>query len=222
MKQLKQIQQCVDFFCWKILDDLLAFSGKPANDPFAEEGNEAETGLSGIECWIAGGAVRDYFMGIRQFKTDIDLFFPDETEFLKADIFFIEKGKELRETRNSKSFLYKSNRYDLVKKFFSSPDETIKAFDFTVCCAAVDRKRLYLHDSFFIDLSSRKLVINTLPYPLSTLQRMQKYIRKGFSICNGGILEIANAIRELDQEEMEAKHIESYPDGTKRFVGIDR
>ena len=42
-----------------------------------------------------------------------------------------------------------------------------------------------------MDLAKRSLVINSLPYPLSTVQRMQKYIKKGYTICNGGLLEIA-------------------------------
>ena len=32
---------------------------------------------AGVKCWIAGGALRDYFMGA-PIKTDYDLFFPDE------------------------------------------------------------------------------------------------------------------------------------------------
>ena len=32
-----------------------------------------------INCWLAGGAIRDYFMGV-PVHTDYDIFFPNETE----------------------------------------------------------------------------------------------------------------------------------------------
>jgi tRNA nucleotidyltransferase/poly(A) polymerase len=46
---------------------------------------------AGIKTWIAGGAVRDYFMGV-PIKTDIDLFFPDLKEYEKTATYF--KAKE--------------------------------------------------------------------------------------------------------------------------------
>ena len=36
-----------------------------------------------ITCWIAGGALRDYFMGV-PVTTDYDMFFPDEATYKKA------------------------------------------------------------------------------------------------------------------------------------------
>ena len=42
----------------------------------------------GIKCWIAGGSIRDYFMGV-PIKTDHDLFFPDLENFNKAKMFFL-------------------------------------------------------------------------------------------------------------------------------------
>lgn len=35
---------------------------------------------AGVNCWLAGGALRDYFMGI-QIKTDYDIFFPNDEEY---------------------------------------------------------------------------------------------------------------------------------------------
>lgn len=41
---------------------------------------------AGIKTWIAGGALRDYFMAVK-ITTDYDLFFPNETEYEKAKTF---------------------------------------------------------------------------------------------------------------------------------------
>lgn len=43
-----------------------------------------------IKCWIAGGALRDYFTAVI-IKTDYDLFFPNLKEFNKAVKYFKEK-----------------------------------------------------------------------------------------------------------------------------------
>ena len=37
----------------------------------------SETKEANIKCWLAGGALRDYFMGV-PVKTDYDMFFPDQ------------------------------------------------------------------------------------------------------------------------------------------------
>jgi tRNA nucleotidyltransferase/poly(A) polymerase len=45
---------------------------------------------SGINCWLAGGALRDYFAGI-VIKTDYDIFFPNDEEYQKCAKFFKDK-----------------------------------------------------------------------------------------------------------------------------------
>ena len=57
---------------------------------------------AGIKCWIAGGALRDYFMAVK-ITTDYDLFFPNEIEYEKAKTF---KIKDLdRNCINSSGFI---------------------------------------------------------------------------------------------------------------------
>jgi len=200
---MKQIDRCVTYFKQFILDEL------PAN------------------CWIAGGAIRDFF-SLGYCSSDIDVFFPSMEEFIKADDWL--KGRENVKCtfRNEMvvNYKYKKHKVQLIKThFFSSPQETIANFDFTVACGAVDKEMLYAHDTFFIDLAGRRIVINSLPFPLSTLQRLQRYIKKGYTICNGGLLEIAKGIQKLDLNNPTVNTFEFYPEGAKkglpRFVRID-
>jgi len=195
----EQLKQAVDYFNHIILNDMDKMN---------------------CNVWIAGGAVRDYF-SIGHPTSDIDMYFPDDVNFDIANAWFSEAGKKLFSNDRLVSYMYNKHRYELIKIHFSSPKETIDAFDFTVCCAAIDKDSVYMHDTFFIDLARRRLVINKLPYPLSTLQRMQKYIKKGFTICNGGIIQIAKALGEIDFNDPKNNHIEKYPDGTPKFVRLD-
>ena len=177
-------------------------------------------------CWIAGGALRDHFMQGYP-GSDIDLFFPDGENWSIAKEWYLDKARKSKivyENSNTLKLYVKKFRkqIDLVKRFFPSPQATIAEFDFTVCCVAMDYEKVYHHDRFFIDLAARKLVINKLPYPISTLQRLQKYFGKGFRICNGGIIEIAKAIQKLSDEDIAKNHIEFYPDKrVRRIVRID-
>lgn len=48
---------------------------------------------AGIKCWLAGGALRDYFMGV-PIKTDYDLFSPMKENIIKPET--ILKNRMLR------------------------------------------------------------------------------------------------------------------------------
>lgn len=197
--------------------------------------------------WVAGGCVRDYF-SIGKLSSDIDLYFTCEEDFQKAKKYFLEtttrsveevvddvktiktfpKKKAIKtfENDNVVKVKYAGREFDLVRKFFASPELTIEEFDFTVCCAAVTSKKVYTHNTFFIDLAKRQLMINKLPFPLSTMWRMQKYIQKGFYMCSGEMLKLSKAIGELQTNtpEGEQANIELQPmsEGNEpRFLTFD-
>jgi hypothetical protein len=58
------------------------------------------------------------------------------------------------------------------------------------------------------DLVERRLEINTVSYPLSTLQRLEKYVRKGFTISPKAILAIAHKVKETNLEDQTAEFYE--------------
>lgn len=111
-----------------------------------------------ITCWIAGGAMRDYFMGI-PINTDYDLFFSSKKDFEKAKKYLVNKQKTpvLYEGENSIKISYKGKKFDLIKKVFpKTSQETIQLFDFTASMIAVDRNNVYHGETTFIDLSKRQ------------------------------------------------------------------
>ena len=181
---------------------------------------------AGVNTWIAGGALRDYFMGV-QIKTDYDLFFPNEIEYEKCKTYFKAKKAEVKwESDNGMKVLYDGKTYDLVKKFFESPQTTINAFDFTVSMFAVDNEKVYHGETTFIDLSKRQLMINKITYPASTMSRAFRYYKKGFSMCQGEMKKMVEAIQSMPKEEdQDENNTETPPSGNDRvetfFMGID-
>lgn len=181
-----------------------------------------------IICWLAGGALRDYFMGI-PIKTDYDLFFPNEEQYQKTAKYLKGKGCEVKwESDNGMKVKYNGKTYDLIKHFYQSPQETIDAFDFTVSMFAVDSERVYHGETSFIDLAKRQLMLNKLPYPASTLSRAFRYYKKGFSMCLGEMKKLIDAIQDMpkpeppkpDEEQANLASPTSF-DNNIFFLGID-
>lgn len=115
--------------------------------------------------------------------SDVDIFFPNQTEWNKANIFFKKKGSMCAwESENAKKFTYKYQKFDLVKKFFVSPEEMFKDFDFTVSMLAVNTKDFFHGEHTPIDLLLRDIIVNSLSNPIVTFKRVKKYQNKGFSI----------------------------------------
>lgn len=181
---------------------------------------------AGIKCWIAGGALRDYFMGV-PIRTDHDLFFPDEDNYNKCRAYLNTKeGVAVKwESDNGMKVVYNKRTFDLIKHFFPGPQETIDAFDFTVSMLAVDGDKVYYAPSTFIDLAKRQLMINKIPFPASTFSRTLRYQKKGFSICQEEMRKIVEAIQDMPKPENKKEDDEqpeqSSGDSMKFFKGID-
>jgi hypothetical protein len=181
---------------------------------------------AGITCWIAGGSIRDYFMGVPM-KTDYDMFFPNEVEYDKAKVYFNAKKAEIKwESENGMKVIYENKTIDLVKKFFANPQDTIDAFDFTVSMFAIDFEKVYHGETSFIDLSKRQLMINKITYPASTLSRAFRYYKKGFAMCKGEMKKLIESIQDMPKENpvIDQDNENLPPSGgeiTRFFIGID-
>lgn len=178
---------------------------------------------AGIKCWIAGGAIRDYFMGV-PIVTDHDIFFPNQDEYEKAAAFFREKAsKVIWESDKGMKVKYGKRVFDLVKFYRDGPQECINQFDFTVSMFAVDYDKVYHGETSFIDLAKRQLMINATPFPASTLSRAFRYYKKGFLMCQGEMKKLAEAIQNMPKPEPQEKNTETPPSGETGafFIGID-
>lgn len=180
---------------------------------------------SNVKCFIAGGAFASIFLKSK--INDIDIFFYQEQDVQKV----IEYLQNLSDVKVGFNNDYVCNAYwrnlklQLVKKYqYNTPIDCINSFDFTVCKCAYDGKNIYHNERFFIDLTSKALIIdNLLVKPLSTFKRAFKYQKKGYTICNVGLAKIAKEINilEIDWQSPEQNQIEFYPDGTASFLGLD-
>lgn len=151
-----------------------------------------------IDCWIAGGIVRDYFSSI-PLKGDFDLFFPNKEEMEKCLMFLKKSGAEVVwESDNGSKLKYNGIVIDVVKHYFKTPEECINNFDFTISMFAVDNKTVYYGKTSFIDLAKKQLMINKITYPASTMRRILKYVKNGYWICNGELRKVIESIQKME------------------------
>jgi len=156
---------------------------------------------NGINSWIAGGALRDYFLN-KPLKSDCDIFFPNITEFNKAKDYLVSRGaKVIWESQNGIKVTYDGKTFDLIKIFNSSPIATISRFDFTISMLATDGKDVFIGDKTLKDLQDRKLVINTIINPLSTLKRVLKHYKKGFTMSAEETKKLYSSLNNLPYDE---------------------
>lgn len=135
-----------------------------------------------INFWIAGGAIRSYFEN-NKYPKDYDLYVSCQEDYDKLVAFFGSKNiKPTWESDNAINFIYKYESFDVCKRFFASPQDTINNFDFTAVSAAIDRNKFYRHPNFKRDVKKRQLVINELQDSIGTFTRVSKYIKRGYTI----------------------------------------
>lgn len=173
-----------------------------------------------IEYWIAGGAITSFVT--KEKVNDYDVFTPEPVkliERLKDGVGYISYENEF-----VANFNVDGNKVQVIKRYSPKTcEEIFETFDFTIVCGAYDGKTFYCHDRFWQDIATRRLVVNTLTFPLRTLERVAKYAKRGYSACPIGLLELAKSIHSLtiDWNNPDENALSFYPDGTPRFTGPD-
>lgn len=173
------------------------------------------------DCWIAGGALRSFLVGDK--VKDIDIFSSDPDKTLSA-FKESEDYKAGHENEFIANFYKDGLCYQIIRKYsYASQRETIDSFDFTIICASIGPDGIIVDERFYIDNAQKRLVVKSLPKPLSTAKRAIKYAGRGYAMCPIGLAKILRAIQEnpINWENPAENEIEFYPDGTPSFRGLD-
>ena len=162
--------------------------------------------------WLAGGSVRRVVARQAQ-DSDFDFFFKDQVQF---DSFCAEmKARGARRSSESEfnvTFLLppqaaKPIGDDKFSKagpelkvqairiaFFETLDTTLESFDFSITQFGYDGTDLVFGQWSLFDLASKRLVPGKLTYGTSSLRRIIKYTRQGFTICGGGLADVLEQV----------------------------
>lgn len=175
--------------------------------------------LEGHNGFIAGGCFKNIFN--RETLKDIDIFFRNEEDFLKADTYFSKSPiyELVYVNRNAVSYLNTKTktRIELIRNIFGSPKEVISQFDFTVVkiafckylsnfsfeklavCGALSSDIIY-SDQFFQDLVMKKLKIDDeIINPITTFERTLRYIKYGYTLDKESKQKLISSIRQTPE-----------------------
>ena len=175
--------------------------------------------LLAYNVWMAGGVVRDCIIGEKY--SDVDIF-GSETNLDRFKAAELKDFKLVHESDLLETYQKDDLKVQLIYRDFESPEECIQSFDYTICMFAYDGVRIICEADAILHLFNKKLVVNKLSpeYVVSSLERMQKYIKKGYTICAGGIQELVSGIRFANQEQINSQ-FKYYPNGDVRIIYFD-
>ncbi len=157
--------------------------------------------------FICGGSILTLFYENR-IISNIDIFFKSIEDLNKFRMFVesIEDCEIITEDDFIVHFKYRTKHIKLYKKNLGSVYEVLNNFDFTICqIAFVPKENCFAMSRCFLkDLDARQLVINqNVPNPLSTIERITKYSKRGFEISPEQSMVLALLINkaEINQPE---------------------
>ena len=98
-----------------------------------------------------------------------------------------------------------SNKLQIIIRFYGNPDELHSNYDFIHACNwyKYADNQLYLNPEALESLLSKSLIYKGSLYPICSLFRLRKFIKRGWNISAGQILKIAWQISEIDLTDPE-------------------
>jgi hypothetical protein len=155
---------------------------------------------------LAGGALLSYFTDST--VRDFDLYFrtPADFEQICANVpgtFALvpqvsERSVTYRRTESIDGQYYVRTLNMIKNKHPVSPEDLIESYDFTVCMCAMTYDSIVYHPQYFMDVATRSLRVYNPDNPTSSLYRMQKYIKRGYSIDQENMHKLLEAIQERE------------------------
>lgn len=149
--------------------------------------------------WIAGGALRRTVCR-QEPDSDFDFFFRDADQLSAFRAESETRGiKFSRETDHhiemDGDIAGMHRKIQLIRfAYYENAAAVIDSFDFTICQFVFDGTTLTCGDHSLWDLGRKRLAVNRITFPLSTMRRVLKYAKQGFNACPGALTTILTAV----------------------------
>lgn len=141
--------------------------------------------------YIAGGALVSLVQG--EEPHDYDIWFRSLDDWTAAT-----NGLQFRPARKSKYswsyYLPSGKEVQLVKSRLGEPAEVVGSFDFKHTHCYYEASGILVADIEYLRSKRLDFVPGNLCHPVNTLQRLCKFVRRGYSVSNQSIADLMNAI----------------------------
>lgn len=165
--------------------------------------------------WLAGGAIRRTIMGQSLERADLDFFFENQDAFndFHSTMISGECNENTKVIEKQNNWTYKNSflGYDVQAicfQYYDSPDSLINEFDYTICQFATDGDWVWTGDMSLWDSARKRLRPNKITMPVASLRRLLKYTNQGFYACNGCLVNLLKAAKEVNLEEQRFEYID--------------
>lgn len=151
--------------------------------------------LEKYDCFVAGGAI---LSSLKEKEiNDYDIYFKNKADFIKC----LNDFEHLNIISYTDRQIMLKNKFQLIYfKFFNSPAEIFKTFDFSccMCCYSLKTKKVYYHKEFLRTMTDNCVLINQkTPFPINSLLRIKKYRDKGFIFNQNEIIKLSLSVMNL-------------------------
>lgn len=155
--------------------------------------------------WIAGGALRS-LVANEDHVSDYDFFFKDKEQLemfrsiMESSASIKILSKKSNDHCDTYSIVIPNKEYNKFEvqlvhiSYYESPQLLLDSFDYTICQFAYDGDSFFTGEFSILDLMRRRLAVNVITYPVSSVRRMIKYTNKGFLACSGCITEVLKKV----------------------------
>jgi len=205
--------------------DVAAYYIKKFNDGLPESTQlvklEDLEGRIRIKVRSAGIATEEGDAGYQYFETIPDPDAADASEYVDAALKVIEEGEDDEEKPKYRPIFLSSNaitlsqHVQLVVRFYGEPDKIHENYDFAHCMnywTSWDDE-LVLRQPALESLLARDLHYVGSKYPLCSIIRTRKFIKRGWTISAGQYLKMAMQLNELDLSDVSVLE--------EQLVGVD-
>tara|TARA_Y100000310_G_scaffold30979_1_gene29406 strand:- start:9710 stop:10444 length:735 start_codon:yes stop_codon:yes gene_type:complete len=165
--------------------------------------------VKSIDGLILAGGVFRYLVDPDEEIKDYDLFFQDRDAVDATQAYLKNLGYEMVfECPEGSLKTYAKGdlpKVQLITKwYYANLSEVISSFDITACCAAWCGESYETHKRFYSDVLNKNIYLNTVQYPVATLNRIIKYVGKGYKLSRTGNLDFITTINstELDEDHL--------------------
>lgn len=167
--------------------------------------SDAHITLSPEGPWIAGGALRQCITN-KPLSTDIDIFFRSEEQRLlvTTNISGNPRAKKLYTTSTAETWTVEttvdgksvSMKIQFVFiDYYKSMDALMETFDYTICqIVSGDLQSCIVGPYTLMDIAKNRLMIHRVTYPISSLRRLLKYTKQGFTVCDTTLGQLATTV----------------------------
>jgi hypothetical protein len=145
------------------------------------------------------GEAEEYVSSVIQDPADIEETYEETREAVKQTD-ELDDGPKFRPVFLSTNAITLSSKIQIVLRFFGEPTDIHSNYDFIHCTNYYTSwdKELMLRKEALEAILTKELLYVGSKYPLCSIFRMRKFIKRGWSINAGQILKIVMQLNELD------------------------